>query len=395
MLNKIIGSIFLILGTCIGAGMLAIPIVTTPESFGLSVLLLFIAWLVMTIGAFAILEVNLCFKPGSNLISMAEATLGKLGKMITSFVYLLLMYSLICAYLSSASGITQMLMSFAHCNISRTLATIITLSLLGAVVYQGMGTVDIVNRLLMSIKCILFIVIVVMLAPHLQLNALTEGHIQVKNTAFIVMITSFGYAIILPTLRQYLGSDRKLLKRVVLIGSLIPFFVFFLWMIAVKGALPHHGSDGLLAMLKSDNATSLLMLAIAKTLQSHWVKYIANIFVSIFVLTSFVCVSISLVDFIADGLKKTKQGKDNLIIHLLCFLPPLAIVLVKPGIFITALAYSGILCIILLIILPLLMLYSSRYKSALSEHHLLPGGRSFLSAVLVFAFLFLTMQFVF
>ena len=78
--------------------------------------------------------------------------------------------------------------------------------------------------------------------------------------------------------------------------------------------------------------STFLMLAISNIIHSQWIKYIASVFVSIYILTAFICVSISLADFIADGLKKAKKGKDSVIIHTLCFLPPLIIVLIKPGI---------------------------------------------------------------
>lgn len=391
--KKVIGSIFMILGTCVGAGMLAIPIVSAHESFKISALLLIGAWICMTIGAFAVLEVNLWFKPGSNLITMAQGTLGAWGKVITSLVYLLLMYSLICAYLSSASGIVQTFIGFAHIEVSRSVATIITLLLLGAIVYKGMGAVDLANRLFMSIKLLIFILLVLVIAPQLDISQLAQGDSAIKNSVFIVMVTSFGYATILPSLRQYLDSDRRSLKFIVLVGSLVPFVIFFVWLFVVQAALPHDGVDGLIAMSESDNSSALLMMAITKISQYPWMKFIASIFVSVYVLTSFLCVSIGLADFIADGLKKQKKGKDNILIHALCFLPPLLIVFLKPGIFITALSYAGIWCIILLIILPLLMLYSGRYKNSLSDHHILPGGKWFLSVMLVISLAFLAMQF--
>jgi tyrosine-specific transport protein len=391
--RRIFGGMLMILGTCVGAGMLAIPIVSAHESFRLSALLLITAWFCMTVGAFAVLEVNLWFKPGSNLISMAEGTLGAWGKTITSLLYLLLMYSLICAYLSSASGVLETFLDSMHWDVSRTTSTIITLIVLGSVVYAGMGAVDVANRLFMSIKLLIFVLIVAVLAPQIQVEQLLEGDFMIRNSAFIVMVTSFGYATILPTLREYLHSDRKALQLIVLIGSLVPFLIFLVWLCIVQGVLPREGEDGLMSMAASDNSSSRLMLAITHVAEYDWMKYIASIFVSVYVLTSFLSVSISLADFIADGLKKTKQGRAGVLIHTLCFLPPLLVVLLKPGIFITALAYAGIWCIALLVILPLLMLYSGRYKNALSDHHLLPGGRWFLSVMIVIASVFLLMQF--
>jgi tyrosine-specific transport protein len=280
-----------------------------------------------------------------------------------------------------------------HWDVSRTTSTIITLIVLGSVVYAGMGAVDVANRLFMSIKLLIFVLIVAVLAPQIQVEQLLEGDFMIRNSAFIVMVTSFGYATILPTLREYLHSDRKALQLIVLIGSLVPFLIFLVWLCIVQGVLPREGEDGLMSMAASDNSSSRLMLAITHVAEYDWMKYIASIFVSVYVLTSFLSVSISLADFIADGLKKTKQGRAGVLIHTLCFLPPLLVVLLKPGIFITALAYAGIWCIALLVILPLLMLYSGRYKNALSDHHLLPGGRWFLSVMIVIASVFLLMQF--
>ncbi len=391
--KNIIGGMFMILGTCIGAGMLAIPMVSAHESFRLSALLLTVAWLCMTIGAFAVLEVNLWFKSGSNLITMAEGTLGAWGKTVTSLLYLLLMYSLICAYLASASGVLQTFFSTVDLHVSRALATIITLVLLGGIVCRGMGAVDIANRLFMGIKLIIFMLIVIALAPQIRVEKLYAGDFSIRNSAFIVMVTSFGYATILPTLREYLHSDRKALQRIVLAGSLVPFVIFLIWLCIVQGVLPRTGEHGLIAMAESSNSSSRLMFAITHVAHNRWMPYIASIFVSVYVLTSFLSVSISLADFIADGLNKTKRGKNGVLIHALCFLPPLFIVLLKPGIFIKALAYAGIWCIILLMILPLLMLYSGRYKHTLSDHHILPGGRWFLSVMLGIAGAFLIMQF--
>jgi len=391
--RRVWGGMLMILGTCVGAGMLAIPIVSAHESFKLSFALLIGAWVCMTVGAFAVLEVNLWFKPGSNLVSMAEGTLGAWGKLVTSLVYLLLMYSLICAYLSSASGVLETFLDGMHFEVTRTTSTLLTLLVLGSIVYCGMTAVDVANRVFMTIKLLIFVLITFALAPKMQLERLAQGDFVFRNSAFIVMVTSFGYATVLPSLREYLSSDRTSLKFIVLVGSLVPFAIFLVWLLLVQGVLPREGEHGLIAMAASDNSSSKLMLAITKAAQNHWMKYIASMFVSIYVLTSFLSVSISLADFIADGLKKKKEGKNKVMIHALCFLPPLLIVLLKPGIFITALAYAGIWCIALLVVLPLLMLYSGRYHNALSDHHILPGGRWLLMVLIGIAFVFLIEQF--
>src|SRR5438552_1817543 len=102
---KFVGGVLLIVGTCIGAGMLALPIATAELGFIGSCILLVVCWLVMTYGALLLLEVNLWMPQNSNLISMAKATIGPSGQIISWVTYLLLLYSLLCAYIAGGSDL--------------------------------------------------------------------------------------------------------------------------------------------------------------------------------------------------------------------------------------------------------------------------------------------------
>ncbi|WP_328287250.1 aromatic amino acid transport family protein, partial [Legionella pneumophila] len=103
--SKLIGGILLIVGTSIGGGMLALPVSTAEVGFTNSLFFLFFCWLVMTAGALLILEVNLRLPAGSNMISMAKSTLGLPGQVIAWITYLLLLYTLLAAYISGGSDV--------------------------------------------------------------------------------------------------------------------------------------------------------------------------------------------------------------------------------------------------------------------------------------------------
>lgn len=390
--KKVFGCILMILGTTFGAGMLALPVVTANESFTFSMALLVFSWLMMTIGAYALLEVNLALPSNTNMISMAEKTLGTLGKLITWIVYLLLLYSLICAYLSGISDIIQSLLMKFNLTLSRSFTTIIGLLIFGLIVYKGIGTVDKVNQLLMSIKLIAYFILVSLISTHITINPIFEGDYQFHHNAFMVMLTAFGYAIILPSLRHYLDSNKNMLKKVVLIGSLLPLLFYTVWIFVIQGLIPKTGSDGLVSMITSSHTNSMLMYSVSTKLNVSWLSTIINLFISICAATAFLGVSICLTDFIADGLKLSKQGHSRFWIYTISFLPPLLIVLVFPGIFIKALSYAGILCLILLIILPLTMLYVSRYKLGMKDHILLPYGKGLVISTLLVGFLLLSVN---
>nr|NGX29103.1 Tyrosine-specific transport protein [Candidatus Anoxychlamydiales bacterium] len=60
--NKFLGSVLLISGTTIGAGMLGLPVMTGFAGFFPTLALLFFFWLYMLVTAFLYLEANLALK---------------------------------------------------------------------------------------------------------------------------------------------------------------------------------------------------------------------------------------------------------------------------------------------------------------------------------------------
>lgn len=384
MQNRIIGSILMIMGTAIGAGMLALPVAAAQENYLVTILLLIICWAAMTLGALALLEVNLWMQPNTNLITMANNTLGKLGKYFSWIIYLLLLYSLLCAYLSGAGDILQALLSKIHLYLPRFLSTILALILLGSIVYRGVSSIDIVNRLLMGTKLLAYIILVVSVAKHIHLEYLTQGNYKINGSTVMVMLTSFGYAIIIPSLRNYLQSNIKHLKQVVLIGSCLPLIIYLLWILVIQGSILRTGDLGLITMLHSANTNSLLITSISNLTNNLWIKNLVTLFISICAVTSFLGVSLSIIDFIADGINKNKTGKDSIIVYSIAYLPPLLLVILAPGIFIKALSYAGICCVLLLIILPLAMLYSGRYYRKYQGTRIVKGGKIIILMGIVF-----------
>jgi tyrosine-specific transport protein len=388
---KVLGGILIILGTSIGAGMLALPISTYNENYIMTLGLLVASWLSMTFGALAILEVNLWLPEDSNLVSMAKATLGRSGQLAAWFTCLFLLYSLLCAYISGVGDILHSLLLAINIPIPEAFAAILPVIILGAIVYRGIYSVDLVNRGLMSVKMLTLLILIAAIMPHVETHNLFVGGYGLHTSILMVMITSFGYALIIPSLRTYFKSDVKKLRTIIIIGSCIPLVVYALWVTVIQGIIPRYGSDGLEAIANSSHATSLLITITCNNIHSLWLEKIVNVFISICAVTSFLGVAICLADFIADGLGLKKAGKNNIIIYTLTFLPPLLIVILAPGIFIKALSYAGMFCVILLMLLPLLMLYSGRYIKNIAHGYKIYGGKTivicglFISIILLIA----------
>jgi tyrosine-specific transport protein len=199
--------------------------------------------------------------------------------------------------------------------------------------------------------------------------------------SLMVLITSFGFASIVPSLREYFHDDIKSLRKVILFGSLIPLACYILWDAVIMGVVQREGSNGLIALTSNEHATSGLTNALSVAVNSSWITGFFGFFTSICMITAFLGVSIGLFDFIADGLALKKTGLQGKSTLALTFIPPLAVVLIKPGIYLHALSYAGTCCVILLLLLPVLMAWRARRAEIIDDLWVVPGGNLSLALV--------------
>ncbi|RUR19511.1 tryptophan/tyrosine permease [Legionella sp. km535] len=384
MLNsKLIGGVLLIVGTSIGGGMLALPVSTAEVGFGNSIFFLLFCWLVMTSGALLVLEVNMRLPVGSNMISMAKSTLGLPGQIIAWITYLFLLYTLLAAYISGGSDVFNSLLHKINIDLPNWLTSIIFTALFSLVVYNGIRSVDYVNRGLMFGKLGVYVLLVAIISPHVSTEGLTGGSARAFTGMLMILVASFGFASIVPSLRDYFEDDIRTLRKVILFGSLIPLLCYIVWDAVIMGVVAREGDNGLIALMSSDHATSGLTEALNQSIHNQWISGFFGFFTSICMITAFLGVSLGLFDFLADGLKLKKSGTQGKYTLALTFLPPLAVVLINPGIYLHALNYAGICCVILLLLLPAIMAWKGRQTCILapSEGHMVPGGNSALSLI--------------
>lgn len=387
MNSKLIGGILLVVGTTIGAGMLALPVATAQAGFLGSCILLVSCWLVMTVSAFLFLEVNLGLPANTNLISMAGATLGNWGRGIAWIVYLLLLYSILSAYIAGGSDLFHYLLGSSGINTPMWVSSILVTGIVGSVVYLGIRSVDYVNRGLMIGKLGAYFLLVVLILPFIAPHNLSNGEFKyiTSATGITVAAVAFGSLMIIPSLRSYFGEDISSLRKAIFIGMLIPLFCYIAWDLVVMGILPLDGTHGLKDMVNSSNSNSDLVAGLAAIVRSETAILLVKFFTSICMVTSFLSISLCLSDFLSDGLKMPKQGKGNIFIHGLTFLPPLMIVLFFPDAFIRGLQYAGMSCIVLMVLMPALMVWRGRYHHDLIQNYQVRGGKILLALLIIFA----------
>jgi tyrosine-specific transport protein len=360
--NRFLGSILLIAGTSIGAGMLALPVTTATYGFTPSILLFIACWLCMMITGLLVLEVNLWLKPGANIVSMATQTLGSGGKITAWVTYLMLFYSLMAAYVSGMGDLVQKTFNtHFHFQLSTGTGSFLLIILVGSAVYAGMRSVDYLNRIFLAGKLITFVVVIFAIVPFVHMQQLVHVDFMHAWLALPIIITSFGFQNTLPGLRMYLRDDVKKLRWAIFIGSSVPLLVYFIWEFVIIGVVPIEGNEGLLQVLSTGQPATGLASSLTHIVRNGWISNLFKIFTLCAIITSFIGVSFSLFDFLIDSFKIKRDKKGRIFALLLTFLPPLIFAFAYPDGFIMALSYAGIFVAVLLGILPVMMVWSGRY----------------------------------
>lgn len=373
--SKILGGLLLIMGTSIGGGLLALPIATAPAGFSYSIIFLIISWGVMLAGALLTLEANARLPIGSNMISMARKTLGLPGEIAAWIAYIFLLYALLCGYIAGSSDMLSSLIAKAGLHLSRTMTTLLFTSIFGMIVYAGIKAVDYANRFLMFGKFGIYGLLIMIVAPFIQSSHLVGGNIDAIPSCLMILVTSFGFAAIIPTLRDYFNNDIVTLKKVIIYGSGIPLICYICWNAVIMGTIPAEGDVGLIQLLQSDSPTSSLVQRLFIATQSEWIAGFFSFFTSICMLTAFLSISLAVFDFLADGFKLQKSGFQGFDLLILTFVPPVIFVIYNPGLYIKALSFAGISCVILHLLLPVGMAFMGRRQET-AKHcpPLIPGG---------------------
>ncbi len=383
--NPLISAILLISGTCVGAAMLALPIVNHSQGFMLSLPSLTLSWLLASLAGLVMLEANLWLKPGASLVSMADDTLGQSGKIGVWVAYSALLYMIMAALLT---GLYDMLNVSVQALLQRSLPVLAGFSVLiivfSAMIYAGARVIDLVNRLCMLGLLICFILLAILLVPQVKPSYWLLGSWQNFWQPLPMIITSFGYQIVIPSLRTYLGNDVKKLRLAVLIGTFIPLVAYIAWQMLIMGTLT---PQDLHIILQTGQPATGIVERLSLRVSSNSLHHVIQWFGFFALLTTFMGVSLSLYDFLTDGLGLVQRRYTRLCTILIAFIPPGLIAICFPKGFITILAYASLFVIILLILIPCLMVYSGRYsrryRHADGAVYRLIGGRPLLIGLIL------------
>lgn len=385
-INKVAGGSLLIAGTAIGAGMLGLPLSIGASGFYNSLSLFFLSCVLMVIVAFLLMELYMWFDEEINITTAAKITLGRVGEVAGSLSFLWLLLSINAAYISGGSDLVASLLPSGLEGFSKPVIGGIFVSVLGLFVYLGTGTVDFINRFMMIGLFGSYFTLVVLSIPHIDTSLYAQGDTKYLTYTWPVVITSFAFQFVIPTLKSYMNNDTRALGWSIVIGTIIPLVFFLVWVSVILGVLPYSGIEGISGLLGTEHEVSGLSVALQMKVGNAIIPNAVRFFSIFALITSLFGVSLSLCDYFSDLLHQVNPKFNNrLVVTVLALLPPFLFTLVYPNGFMMALRYAAVAIAILLGILPVLMVWSGRYYKKLPKPGAfrVPGGKPLLIATLI------------
>jgi tyrosine-specific transport protein len=359
--SLILGAAFLIAGTSIGAGMLGLPIKTASAGFIPTIGMFIVVWLVMTFTALFMLEIALWSKNDTNIISMATNTLGKWGGRVSWLIYLAFLYSVMSAYTSGGTTIFANLFGMnLHTNSGVILTTL--MFILPFVIFVCLGTtcVDYVNRVFLIGLILSFGLMLVWVKGDNTIPFNYIGQASKIWYATPLMVMSFGYHLIIPSLKSYLKNNIFQLRMAIIIGGALPIIIYSIWIYEVLYLVPTWGEGGLVNMLSAKkNPADLLIQHLS--IGAPKVSGAVACFSFLALVSSLIGVALGIFDFFSDGLHIKKNLRGILLLAGLTFAPPVIFTLLFPHGFMLAIKYGGIFATVLLILYPTIMVWCGRY----------------------------------
>ncbi len=304
--KHLLGAVSTMVGYIIGAGILGIPYVFAKAGFLTGFLTLIILGITAMLINLYTGEIALRTKGSHQLTGYADIYLGKYAKYLMLVAMVFMVYGALTAYILKGGEFISVLLA-PILNLSPMICSILFFAAGTSLVFIGIKAIEKSEMLFFIFFMVIILAILFIAYPFIKTGNLAS--FDIKNIFIPYGIVLFAYMGIaaVPEIREELKHNNiKLMKKAIIIGSLIPIVIYALFAFAVVGVTGTATTDG--AIIGLGNVVGPFLLTIGV------------VFGIITVFTSFLVVSLSLKETYNFDLKLNKKISSE----LTCFVPLLA-----------------------------------------------------------------------
>lgn len=366
-INKQIGSIFLIIGTSLGGGILAIPMILSSFGVVIGCIIMFLMWLLMTYSTLAVAEACLHFESGISYLGLAHKLFKKPGVILVYICAFGILYGMLAAYISAIGSSFESLL-----DINYIIIEISFVILFGGFILKGTGPAEWLNRVFLTVKLIIILFTILLLFKSISISKLDSyslGTLKEVIVTLPILATTFSAHIIVPSVVNYVGPHPKDIRRIIIVASLIILVIYVCWIVSIFGNIAIYGDKNsfaeVLKSLSSEDSVTQLIYILKANIQSSEVITLIYTFITISVTTAFITLSLALKDLILDRFKMNNLStlSKNILLSFLLFMLPIILNYYFKKLFLIALSVVGLFSLIMLVSCPLNMVRILRNRN--------------------------------
>ena len=358
MSSKQTGAIFLVSGTCIGGGTIALPMMLAKVGIIPSLILMLAIWAFTYYTALLNLELNLKAGRGLSLGELGRHFSGRIAEVFGVLSLKILSYALLAVFIYGSSSILEKLFGVPFHVVIHIIAALSFLVLL-----LPLKIIDYINRTLFLGLLGVFGVLIlgllwVMKWDNLPLFTDQSFNFSMLRALLPLIFTSFGFHVIFHTLTNYCNKDAVVLKRVFFWGSLIPAVIYLLWTMSVLIFLNDGNPEFYQKMITNKVEVGEFVEALSHSTQWSFVQILVWWVSLLAIVTSLVGVGVGLHESLKNMI--TWNSGKNVLASLITIIPPYITALLLPNAFITVLGFAGMILVVIAVLLPAYLLFQAK-----------------------------------
>lgn len=225
----------ILIGTIVGAGMFGIPYIVAQSGFLIGAIFLLLLTLVSLLIHLIYGEIVCRTKEKHRLVGYAGKYLGKWGKAIMTFSILFGLYGALLVYIIISGEFLSTIFS-PILGGSALVYSLIFFGIGALAVFKGLV---LIKRLELVMTLLLFLVVFLILfsgLSHFDISNLKTINLKYFFLPYGVILWALAGATAIPEIKEVLKKDGKRYKKIIILGTVIPAILYFLFMLVVVGA---------------------------------------------------------------------------------------------------------------------------------------------------------------
>ncbi|MDR1208663.1 MAG: hypothetical protein LBJ89_04920 [Holosporales bacterium] len=359
--NRFLSTVFLISGTAIGAGVIALPLAAANLNFIQVAVFIVIGFFVAYYSSCMAVRLSQHVGKGTGIAELSKQLGGKFTFTLSIVTFYILSLALLSAYFA---GLTDTLGSFF--NIPSTYVTL----LCGV----GLMLMLLLNvRLFDRLNAILFLILIASLVfitfSVSKFNA-NYFDMSLKNRGLAcflpIVFTSFGVQNVCAHVCNYLELDIKKIQSAFKIGIIIPALIYFAWIVTVIVSIQSSDVEFFERMKNQQVGVGELVSFLCGNTTYPITGTIFKLLTFSAMATSAIGIGIGLLDSIRETYIPEKRLALSLVVLI-----PVIVAIFYPSTFVQILSFGAMIATFWVIFIPYYLLQKIDKKSAYSLKHIL------------------------